>query len=154
RGRGLGRERGRQRARHDHRDGAAYELLGLRRQPMVVALRPAVLDAEVAALDVTCLRQALAQRAQPRRIPIRRLAAEIAEYGPLLRARRERPRHRRAAAEQRDERAAIHSITSSASASSVPGTSRPSAFPVLRLITSWYLVGACTGRSAGFSPLR
>jgi hypothetical protein len=25
---------------------------------------------------------------------------------------------------------------------------------VFRLITSWYLVGACTGRSAGFSPLR
>src|SRR5215470_13901730 len=47
-----------------------------------------------------------------------------------------------------------HSITSSARASSVGGTSRPSAFAVLRLITSWYLVGACTGRSAGFSPLR
>ena len=34
------------------------------------------------------------------------------------------------------------------------GTSRPSALAVLRLITSSYLVGACTGRSAGFSPLR
>ena len=32
--------------------------------------------------------------------------------------------------------------------------SRPSALAVLRLITSSYLVGACTGRSAGFSPLR
>jgi transposase len=30
----------------------------------------------------------------------------------------------------------------------------PSAFAVLRLITNSYLVGACTGRSAGFSPLR
>ena len=47
-----------------------------------------------------------------------------------------------------------HSITSSARASSVGGTSRPSAFAVLRLIASSYLVGACTGRSAGFSPLR
>ena len=28
------------------------------------------------------------------------------------------------------------------------------AFAVLRLMTSSYLVGACTGRSAGFSPLR
>src|SRR5262249_62282750 len=28
--------------------------------------------------------------------------------------------------------------------------SSPIAFAVLRLITSWYLVGACTGRSAGF----
>ena len=34
------------------------------------------------------------------------------------------------------------------------GTSRPSTLAVLRLITVSYLVGACTGRSAGFSPLR
>src|SRR5207245_689377 len=36
----------------------------------------------------------------------------------------------------------------------VGGMSRPSAFAVLRLTISSYLVGACTGRSAGFSPLR
>jgi hypothetical protein len=30
----------------------------------------------------------------------------------------------------------------------------PSAFAVLRLMTSAYFVGACTGRSAGLSPLR
>jgi hypothetical protein len=47
-----------------------------------------------------------------------------------------------------------YSITSSAPASSVGGKSRPSPFAVLRLITSSYLVGACTGRSVGFSPLR
>ena len=47
-----------------------------------------------------------------------------------------------------------HSITSSARASNECGTSRPSAFAVLRLIASSYLVGACTGNSAGFSPLR
>jgi hypothetical protein len=47
-----------------------------------------------------------------------------------------------------------HSITSSAVASSAGGTVRPSAFAVLRLITSSNLVGCCTGRSAGFSPLR
>src|SRR5262245_693533 len=46
-----------------------------------------------------------------------------------------------------------HSITSSARASSVGGTSRPSALAVLRLMTSSNFVGACTGRSAGFSPL-
>src|SRR5262249_49208908 len=66
----------------------------------------------------------------------------------LLRARRERPRGRRAA-EQRDKIAALHSITSSARASSVGGISRPSALAVLRLMTSSYLVGFCTGRSAG-----
>src|SRR6476469_8791014 len=62
--------------------------------------------------------------------------------------------NRRRAAEQRDELAPLHSITSSAVASSDGGTSRPSAFAVLRLMTSSYLVGACTGRSAAFSPLK
>src|SRR5262245_36334089 len=39
----------------------------------------------------------------------------------------------------------LHSITSSARASRVGGTSMPSAFAVLRLITNSYFVGACTG---------
>ena len=47
----------------------------------------------------------------------------------LLRARRERPRRRRAA-EQRDELAPLHSITSSARASSDGGTVRPSILAV------------------------
>jgi hypothetical protein len=47
-----------------------------------------------------------------------------------------------------------YSITSSARASREAGISRPSAFAVLRLMTRSYLVGAWTGRSAGFSPLR
>src|SRR3954454_14551648 len=45
-----------------------------------------------------------------------------------------------------------HSITSSARARIDGGISRPSAFAVLRFITSLYLTGACTGNSAGFSP--
>src|SRR5947207_15744258 len=49
---------------------------------------------------------------------------------------------------------ANHSITSSARARTESGISSPSVFAVLRLITSSYLVGACTGRSAGFSPFR
>src|SRR5215471_18150584 len=53
----------------------------------------------------------------------------------LLPPRRERPRRRRAA-EQRDERAPLHSITSSARASSVGGISRPSASAVCKLITN------------------
>src|SRR5262249_33075660 len=47
----------------------------------------------------------------------------------------------------------FYSMTSSARVSSVGGTTRPSALAALRLITSSYLVGACTGRSTGFSPL-
>src|SRR5215831_12932684 len=72
----------------------------------------------------------------------------IARIAGLLRAICHR------AAEQRYELAPPHSITSSARASTVGGTSRPSALAVFRLRTIWYLVGACTGRSAGFSPLR
>ena len=50
--------------------------------------------------------------------------------------------------------AAFYSITSSARASSIGGTSMPSAFAVLRLMTSSNLVGCSTGRSPGFSSLR
>jgi hypothetical protein len=52
------------------------------------------------------------------------------------------------------ECAPFHSITSSARASSVGGTSRPSALAVLRLITSSYFEACSTGRSAGLAPLR
>jgi hypothetical protein len=48
----------------------------------------------------------------------------------------------------------LYSITSSAPASKDGGMVRRSAFAVFRLTTSSNLVGACTGRSAGFSPLR
>src|SRR5262249_47525720 len=71
----------------------------------------------------------------------------------LLRVRRERP-HRRRAAEQRDEVAAPHSITSSATASSLSGTARPSMWAVEALMTSSNLVDCTTGRSAGLAPLR
>src|SRR5713101_4501795 len=47
-----------------------------------------------------------------------------------------------------------YSITSSAVICMISGTVRPSAFAVLRLMTSSNLVGSCTGRSAGLSPLR
>src|SRR5262249_33454054 len=57
----------------------------------------------------------------------------------LLRPRRERPRDR--AAEQRDELAPFHSITSSARPERGSGTVMPSAFAVLRLITSSKRVG-------------
>src|SRR5206468_3089077 len=71
----------------------------------------------------------------------------------LLRVRRQRPRGCRAA-EQRDEVAAFHWITSSAMAIRFGGMLSPSAFAIFRLITSSYLVGACTGSSLGFSPRR
>src|SRR5262249_43891725 len=69
-----------------------------------------------------------------------RHTADKADYRHrrLLRVRRERPRSR--AAEQRDELAPVHSITSSASASSLSGIWRPSVLAVCRLITSSNLV--------------
>jgi hypothetical protein len=48
----------------------------------------------------------------------------------------------------------LHSITSSARASSVGGMSMPSALAVLTLITSSNFVDRWIGRSPGFSPLR
>src|SRR5262245_30986939 len=52
------------------------------------------------------------------------------------------------------KRTCLYSITSSARERSDDGTVRPSVLAVFRLIASSNLVGACTGRSAGFSPLR
>src|SRR5262249_47528784 len=72
----------------------------------------------------------------------------------LLRARRERPRGCRTAKKGDELAPPNHSITSSASASSLSGISRWRAFAVVRLITNSNLVGCTTGRLAGFSPLR
>src|SRR5262249_28659299 len=71
----------------------------------------------------------------------------------LLRARRERPGGD--TGEQCDELAPPHhSITSSARASSVGGTSRPRALAVFRLRTSSIFTACSTGRSAGLVPRR
>src|SRR3982751_6117745 len=71
----------------------------------------------------------------------------------LLRPRPQRPSSRRSAEEPEDF-AASHSITSSARPSNIGGTSSPIAFAALRLITSSNLVGCSTANSAGFAPLR
>jgi hypothetical protein len=70
----------------------------------------------------------------------------------LLRSRRKRPHSR--AAEERDELATAHSITSSAVASSLSGTVRPSILAVSALMTSSNFDDCTTGKSAGFVPLR
>src|SRR5262249_4600102 len=71
----------------------------------------------------------------------------------LLPPRRQRPR--RCPADERDEVAsAAHSMTSSAVASSLSGTVRPSILAVCWLITSSNLADCTTGRSAGLAPLR
>src|SRR5262249_4272480 len=125
-----------------------------RRQSFIPAFGPALLDGDIAPIDKPLLAQPSAKGShdvlERRRWRVAKQADD--RHCRLLGARCKRPRSR--AAESQDERAALHSITSSARASSVGGTSRPSALAVFKLITSSYLVGACTGRSAGFSPLR
>src|SRR5215471_5696756 len=119
---------------------------------VIAAFRPAILDRHILALDIAGLLQTLMKRAHHGCEAVGQSAVEEPDHRHrrLLRARRERPRRR--AAEQRDERAALHSITSSARASNIGGTSRPSAFAAFRLMTRSNLVGCSTGRSRGFSP--
>src|SRR5262245_31012142 len=120
-----------------------------------MARSPTVLDRYVLPLQIAGLGQTLAEYCHPVRNRLRRSGTEITHHRHrcLLRARRERPCRRRTAG-QRDELAPLHSITSSARASTEDGRSRPSAFAVLRLMTSSYLEGCSTGRSAGLAPLR
>src|SRR5262245_11458525 len=140
----------------DHRHLTAYQIGCEVGQSVGLVLRPAILDRHILALDVADFTKALPECGQKACTIGRRPRTAEESYHRhrrLLRACRKRPRRR--AGEQHDELAAsLHSITSSARASTVGGISMPSALAVLRLTTSSYLVGACTGRSAGFSPLR
>src|SRR5262249_28831684 len=123
--------------------------------PVDLAVRPTGFERQVAAVREAPFVQTLAKRRFERRERFGPSADKSSDHRlrRLLRARGKRPCGR--TAEQGDDGAAAHhSITSSARASNVAGAVRPNTFAVLRLITSSYLVGACTGRSAGFSPLR
>src|SRR6516162_5096834 len=124
---------------------------------LAATLRPAILDGDVATLDPAEFSQSLHKSGSPSNLHRRRDCAQEPDgrqFSWLLRARRERPRHSRAA-EQRNELATFdHSITSSAATSRPGGTVRPSVFAVFRLTTVSNLVAACTGRSAGLSPRR
>src|SRR5262249_12997554 len=71
----------------------------------------------------------------------------------LLRARRERPCERRSA-QQGDELAALHSITSSARSRIDDGSVIPISFAVFKFATSWNRVGRSAGNSATFAPCR
>src|SRR6266446_4708693 len=116
---------------------------------------PAVYPYRLFAEVITGVFEALTKSAQTLRVAVGRYGAEESDHRHrrLLRPRCERPQCR--ATDERDELAPVaHSITMSARASTVGGISRPRALAVLRLITSSYLVGSWTGRSAGFAPLR
>src|SRR5262249_33887615 len=128
-------------------------------QALVIPAWPALLDVDIATFDPPEILQAPAERRHAElafgvllRQP-RNQHADAVHLLALLGARREGPR-RRAARDQRDERAPLHSITSSARASSVGGIVRPSARAVIRLITRPNVVGCSTGKLAGFAPRR
>src|SRR5262249_12406489 len=120
--------------------------------------RPSHVDIDVAADCPARLLQTL-QKCGDAALPLRIVRGQVHEHADathpasLLRVHRERPRAR-CAAEQGDELATLHSITSSARVSSVSGMSRSIAFAVARLMTRSNFVAISTGRSAGMAPLR
>jgi hypothetical protein len=124
--------------------------IGRQLRQAIDLLGPAVVDRHVLALDVAGFFEALAKGTQALGNRLVRSDFEKADHRQcrLLCARRERPR--RHAAEQHDEVAPSHSITSSARASSVGGTSRPIPFAVARLMTRSNLVGSSDRQVAGF----
>src|SRR5262249_18698556 len=136
-------------------DLAADQISRQGRQAIEPVLRKTVLDGYVAAIDIAGFAQAAAEGGREIGPIVLPEAVQESDHRHrrLLGAYGKRPRGR-CPAEQHDELAALHSITSSASASNLSGIWSPSAFAVFRLITNSYFVGACTGRSAGLSPLR
>src|SRR6516162_3156783 len=116
--------------------------------------RPSEMRWSGQSLDIAGLIQPLAETGELLREWLGGTAVQKSDHRHrrLLRAHHERPAG--CAAEKRDERAPLHSITSSARASSLSGIWRPSAFAVLRLMINSSFVACMTGRSAGFSPLR
>src|SRR5215470_15749201 len=100
-------------------------------QPLIAIFCPAEFDCNVAAFDKSGFAQALPERSDKATPWTGRLGVEKPDHRHrrLLSPRRKRPRRR--GAEQRDDFAPTdHSITSSARASSMGGTSRPSALAV------------------------
>src|SRR3954462_1052262 len=111
-------------------------------EALAAALRPAILDRDGATLYPAEVTQPLHKSCGPLALgrgSIRTQEPDGRQLGRLLRPRRERPRSG-CPAEQRDELAAshprAHSITSSAAASSLLGTVRPSMRAVPALITN------------------
>src|SRR5262249_29366337 len=132
RGRCLGRNARRRPVGCDYVHQAPDEIGRGLGEPLGRAVGTAIFKRNVLAFQIAEIVQAL-----PESIPHRRIIDDADARNPslLLRARRDRPTSRRAA-EQSDELAPFHSITSSASSWIEFGTLRPSALAVLRLMTN------------------
>ena len=151
-GGGLRRQRAGRCAADDHRHRPADQIVGQSRKPLGLVVRPAIFDRNVLTFDKACFAQASPQSGHEVLGARGGATANEPDHGHcrLLRARREGPRGR--SARKCDELAASHSITSSAVASKLDATSRPSIRAARALITN--LLDCTTGRSAGFAPLR
>jgi hypothetical protein len=93
-------------------------------EALALSIRPAIFDRDSAALDPAELAQSLRECHRPLAFAQRGALTQKPDGRQprrLLRARHHRPRNRRAA-DERDELAPLHSITSSAMASSEGGT--------------------------------
>src|SRR5262249_39615355 len=156
-GRSLGRERRCRAARCGDDGHLALHKLGHQcRHAIDLILCPTIFDYNIAAIDETGFAEALTKCRGEMGASIGGAVMEKSDHRQrgLLRTRRERPRHRRAA-EERDEFASRgHSITSSARARSGTGTRSPSDLAVFRFTTSSTLVDWCSGSSEGFSPFK
>src|SRR5215471_6543402 len=116
---------------------------------------PAKFERDVLTLDISGIVQTIAKCSH---VVLSLVEGRVADesdhrHRRLLRSRSQRPRGCRAA-EQRDELAAFHSITSSASKSRLSEILMPSFLAALRLTTNSNFVGRSTGKSAGWVPLR
>src|SRR6516164_4190779 len=155
-GRGLRPERpNRNVADGNHRVGfAGCEIGGQSRNTFDMTLGVAPLNENVAALLDSHVVESLRHSIAGISCGIGFEDADFWQLGCiLLRARCERPCRCRAA-EQRDDGAAIHSMTSSARSRNDSGIAKPSALAVVRFTTRSNLVGCSTGMSAGFAPRR
>src|SRR5262249_55697103 len=110
-----------------------------------------VVEGEVAAFLVTEFGHPPEKVGVDRRVPGLNADKSEPRHLRLLRARRKRPRSSRAA-EQSEELATLHSITSSGRASSVGGTASPRALAVFKLITNSSVEGSSIGRRTAPKP--
>src|SRR5262245_8981510 len=122
--------------------------------PVEAIIRPAILNREVAAFGPAKLAQPFQKCGVPLALADTWRHADISDCRHFLLRTRCKRRRNRSRAAKGDELPPPHSITSSAVASSVGGTVRPSNFAVCKLMTSSNLLDCITGRTAGFSPLR
>ena len=146
------------RYRADWRNNHSYLTLHqIRRhfpKPAIFTVRPAEFDRDILALSVAGLGKTLSKCREQASAWFRRAGMQEADYRHLLLLRSCSQRLRCRGAEQRDELAPPHSITSSAVARSVGGTFTPSDFAVFEFTISSKRVGRSAGKSAGLVPFR